>query len=434
MMEWTVVDYFLTFLWTALNYIGAVQLYDGFSKRKFSAKRFWGVTVGYVLINGIALNSSIIANSSNSKMLLVIALYALFHQMQYVGNGMFNIYIAVIYYAITCCTENVVFTAAMLNRSMANGFDSLLSIISCLSAILICRLLKRQRVTSSAKVGAWQWYSVPAILSLITTLLIFYYGECYHSNQISIKPLFVCALFLTLVQITALFLVSWMELNAHLREEALSLHTRSQAQQESIEALSLAYAQQRKLTHDFQSHIDVLYGLLSGSSLEDAKSYLCKLQKSQTSRILLVNTYNATLDALLNQKASVALNRSIDVQFSVNDLSLLKIDMTDLTVIISNILDNAIEASEKLMESERQIFVKVLLEGDSLFFSVRNRSEPVAIIPGQLPLSTKENATLHGFGLENVRTTLSKYKAIYSMNYDKGWFSFATELPNTLLS
>lgn len=45
-----------------------------------------------------------------------------------------------------------------------------------------------------------------------------------------------------------------MEQNANFREEAISLQAKSKAQQESIEALSAAYAQQRKLTHDFLAH------------------------------------------------------------------------------------------------------------------------------------------------------------------------------------
>lgn len=428
----------LTFLWTVLYTLGAVFLYDGFSKRKNSPFLFWLITFVFVVLKGMALNTPFMAMHSFVKVPFSIVIYALFHRLQYTVAGVFNLYIAVIYYAITCCTENLVFTSGIICRGIySHEFlfsNFILSLINGLLVLLICFALKRQRIICSARMCTWQWYSIPALLSLCTTLLVFYFGECYERGAISIAPLFVCSIFLTLVQVAALFLVSWMELNSHFREETLSLHTRAQAQQESIEALGIAYAQQRKLTHDFQSHVDVLNSLLAGNSLEEARRHLHELQKFQTDRILLVNTHNATMDALLNQKASVATNRKIDIQFSVNDLSPLVINSTDLTVIISNIMDNAIEACEKLQIADRQIFVKVLLEDDSLFFSVRNRALPVSILPGQLPASTKKDAGLHGFGLENVRATLAKYKALYSLTYTDGWFSFATELPNTLIS
>ena len=85
------------------------------------------------------------------------------------------------------------------------------------------------------------------LISLANILLVFYFGASFRCGQMAEKPLFVCALFLTSIQVAALFLVSWMEQNAHFREEALSLQTKAKAQQENIDALSAAYAQQRKL-------------------------------------------------------------------------------------------------------------------------------------------------------------------------------------------
>ena len=115
-------------------------------------------------------------------------------------------------------------------------------------------------------------------------------------------------------------------------------------------------------------------------------------------------------------------------------MSPIKIDMVDLTVVISNTLDNAIEACEKLPETDRQIYVQALLEEDELFYAVRNKSLPVNMVANQLPASTKENPSFHGYGLQNVHTTLEKYHTLYAMDYENGWFEFATELPNTLIS
>ena len=56
------------------------------------------------------------------------------------------------------------------------------------------------------------------------------------------------------------------------------------------------------------------------------------------------------------------------------------------------------------------------------------------MIANQLPVSTKENPSFHGYGLQNVHTTLEKYHTLYAMDYENGWFEFATELPNTLIS
>lgn len=44
--------------------------------------------------------------------------------------------------------------------------------------------------------------------------------------------------------------------------------------------------------------------------------------------------------------------------------------------------------------------------------------------------TTKPNAQLHGFGLENVKTLLRKYNGEYAMEYDEGWFTFTGEIDN----
>lgn len=119
------------------------------------------------------------------------------------------------------------------------------------------------------------------LISLANILLVFYFGASFRCGQMAEKPLFVCALFLTSIQVAALFLVSWMEQNAHFREEALSLQTKAKAQQENIDALSAAYAQQRKLTHDFHAHLDLLAAFLNREDgTENARNYIRNLQKT----------------------------------------------------------------------------------------------------------------------------------------------------------
>ena len=346
----------------------------------------------------------------------------------------------IIYYATICCIDNLCSTFVFWLSGVSTAIDLsnhvLPSIFIYIIAIAIFFLHKRIRKCKAITSTSWQWYTVPALLSIVSILLIFFFGDCFQKNQMAALPLFVCACFITFLQTAAMFLVSWMEQNAHFREESLSLRTRAQAQQESIEALSAAYAQQRKLTHDFQAHLDTLAGLLA-QELPDTsalKKYVQDLRASQTDRILLVNTHHAALDALLNQKALVAKKRKIDIQFSVNDLSGVKINTVDLTILISNTLDNAIEACVKLPEDDRQIFVKVLLEEDMLFYSVRNRSLPVDVPPGQMPATTKEPVSLHGYGLQNVKTTLDKHHSLYAIHYADGWFGFATDLPNSYIN
>lgn len=434
------IDYLLTYLWTGMEYYAAVLLFDGFSERRVKPREHWLLFACFVILNATVLNLLAPGMASWTKLLFAIAMFSFQHFLFYHGNGIFCLYIAVIFYGIINCVDNLCFSFSFLlwgpHQAASSGRQVALSFFVHCATIAICYFQKRMRKTSNVTPTHWKWYTVPVLLSLGCVLFIFFLGNCFLHDQIAPLPLLVCGGFVTVIQVAALFLVSWMEQNSHFREETISLQTRARAQQESIEALEAAYAQQRKLTHDFQAHLDVLSAMLEEHSRDTApiQEYVRSLQAAQPKRIFLVNTRHASLDALLNQKALVAKKRKTDIQFMVNDLSPVVIDMADLTTLIGNTLDNAIEASEKLPADKRQILVQLLLEEDVLFYAVRNRSMPVNFAPGQLPPSTKEDPSFHGFGLENVRTILRKYKSVYALNYEDGWFNFATDLPNTLLS
>ena len=128
----------------------------------------------------------------------------------------------------------------------------------------------------------------------------------------------------------------------------------------------------------------------------------------QTDRLFLVNSHHAILDALFNTKATEAIKKGISIDFEVNDLSALPLDVSDMVVLFANLLDNATEACEKL-ESEKTIHVSAVLR-QSFFFSVRNTSAPVKIHEGNIR-TTKSNPALHGFGLSNIKLILNKYAA-----------------------
>ena len=433
-------DYLLTYLWTWMECFSAILLFDAFSARKRNRVVHWITVTAVAFLDATLLNFAATTMPNYSKIVIAFALYFFMHRLLYISNGMFSFYISIIFYATICCVDNCWYTILLLmseaQDSVTTGEMVWQNLFMHSVIIAVCFLQAKARNGKLSQATNFRWYTIPAVLSLASVLLIFFFGSCFQQGQISIQPLCVCATFITVMQIAALLLISWMEQNATFREEAISLQAKSKAQQESIEALSAAYAQQRKLTHDFRAHLSTLDGMLmqQNRDINTIQTYIHSLQSKQTERILLVNTHHAALDALLNQKALVAKNRKIDIQFSVNDLSPIKIDMVDLTVVISNTLDNAIEACEKLPETDRQIYVQALLEEDELFYAVRNKSLPVNMIANQLPASTKENPSFHGYGLQNAHTTLEKYHTLYAMDYENGWFEFATELPNTLIS
>lgn len=234
------------------------------------------------------------------------------------------------------------------------------------------------------------------------------------------------------------FLVDALRQSTEEHEMLVAISEREKMQQESLNALSAAYASQRSLTHDFRRHISVLSDFLKENQITEAARYLDQLYEQQTERVLLVNTHNAAIDAILNQKGRAAQKYGIDIRFEVNDLSAVKIKPIDCTVVLGNLLDNAIEACQKLAKEKRWIQVSVLYtdapdgEIGSLFISVLNPSLPVKIVNNTIA-TTKPNPSFHGFGLRNTKDILSKYQAEYWLSYEDGQFVFSIDWPDIAL-
>lgn len=160
--------------------------------------------------------------------------------------------------------------------------------------------------------------------------------------------------------------------------------------------------------------------------IEEAKNYIHTIQGQQTTRIFCVNSHHPIIDAVLNHKYQTAKENGIDVQIRVNDLSGVSIKTDQLVVLLSNLLDNAIEGCCRV-EGERSLYCS-MVASDVLLLSVRNTSQPVKIWNNAIETS-KESKINHGYGLSQVRSILDQLHAEYAFDYQDGWFTFATEIP-----
>ena len=207
--------------------------------------------------------------------------------------------------------------------------------------------------------------------------------------------------------------------------DTLLLRQHMEMQQESMAALEQNYRMQRKSSHEFEHHMQVLRDLLDRGEMDAARDYLDRLKKNRSIHVMNVSSNHPVIDVILNQKYQTARENDIKMQIQVNDLSALTIPTDSLVVVLTNLLDNAIEACRRL-DGYREIFCSVLYD-DGLYISIRNTSEEVAIVDGKIPTS-KQDSLSHGFGLLSVTYVLDKLDAEYTFGYDEGWFHFAAEI------
>ena len=131
---------------------------------------------------------------------------------------------------------------------------------------------------------------------------------------------------------------------------------------------------------------------------------------------------------VLNRKYQDAQEKGIVMALLINDLSGLTISEEDLVILLVNLLDNAIEACEKLAEN-RVIQFKMVMEEKELVLSVRNPVKEAVRIRDRRIATGKSDKSRHGIGLSNVDTVIRKYDGTSVLKCDNGWFYFAAMIP-----
>ena len=428
------MEYCLSLLYVAMDGLGMIWCMDAFMERRYKDWKFWGVFavnlgVSFCLFNFVVSGITVLHTLTAYAVFFIWA-FLLFKATNITLLALLVLIYCVVYYFISFsvmgASSHLLGISVQTLRQTYFPFIAS-SILNYLLLLMVCFLAKK--VHPLKKTNAIRWPIL--LLTLLFPLASFAVLLTLIFTSLRLpsmsKALSCCGIFLVIANIAVFLLLDWIGNSEETIKKRLALEQTVQLQAQNMAALGKAYSEQRKITHEFNSQLETIQCLLKSSDRKDALAFVTAVQAKQTTRSLLVNTHHPIVDALLNQKAYLAKSKNIQIHFEINDLSGLQLDSVDVTTILGNLLDNAIEACVLYGEGS-QIQVKVLL-GDTLFFAIRNTSKPVRIIGESLP-TTKPNPQLHGFGLENVKTLLHKYNGEYAMEYDAGWFTFTGEIEN----
>lgn len=271
-----------------------------------------------------------------------------------------------------------------------------------------------------------QWMLLVSFFPLTSLFMLMALFLLYREQSDLTQPVVVFSVFLGIANVAIVYVVSLIERDTEVKQRNNMLSQQMELQTASILALDKAYRQQRQSTHDFQNHLCIISELLTKKTYESAMKYVYELSQAQTTRVLIVNSHHPIIDAILNQKYQKASELQIETCFQINDLSSVKLAASELVVLLSNLLDNAIEACQHV-EKNRQILC-TMLATDGVFLSIRNTSQPVKITEHGIA-TTKSPSCEHGYGLAGVCRALDLLHAEYTYNYENGWFQFTAEIP-----
>lgn len=327
------------------------------------------------------------------------------------------------------------------NPVLSDWKFSVIGVVGIFSTALAVYLMSKH-LTSVFHGKPGKWYVMLAIplLMIIAVFDVADWGAChgimvrsggnmglYYDQIFSYTEFFVLAV---LSMLAAGFYVFGMN-RIYLEQEK---NGRYNSQIMVYKMLTEQYRQSERLRHDMKNHIIALSGLFQNKEWEKMGDYL----KNMESGCLAAGddmTGNKAVDALLYRKQEQAEKENIRWECDVRIPRTCCINEFDLCVLFGNILDNALEACERLKSGKQHCsescFINIQAKAVKSCFLIEVKNSMDITEKYAVGTSNKESAQEHGIGLLNISDVVQRYNGVVNTEAENGIFVISILMPLT---
>ncbi len=168
--------------------------------------------------------------------------------------------------------------------------------------------------------------------------------------------------------------------------------------------------------HDLKHQVENM----NTASSQEVKEEVEKVVSSYENTI---HSGNIALDAILARKMRLAVEKDIRITCMADGERLSFLSDIDIYSLFGNILDNSLEAAEKLEDKEKRI-ISITVESKGYFVSINARNYfagEVHVEDGKIQ-TTKEDRMSHGFGIASIRKLVEKYNGSMTIHTKEDMF------------
>ncbi len=411
-----------------------ISFYRSFCEKKVIDNRVRIIliyTAWFVLYNALTI---VLTDYLFAKLIVTFILHLIGLSRIYKSKIIKAILLLLSLFGIGICADFLMFN---LQRKLFPGVTNLDSIFISVSSILMGSLslltqliivLIIKRIASNSHYDELNTtemvkYSVFPLFSILLVVLL-----CLQSENVNTET----QITLTIVSVSLLLLMNIYvffflrnEINHKLATSRQSLLINHAFElTEMYNQSCLEREDQAKKNHEYKNIISAIEKLLNDEKYDEAAKY-CRSQISNYAQAAnIVNTGNPIINAVFNTKYAEAIRKDIIVRFNINDLTEVNLEYADIITILSNLLNNAIEACEKCEISNRIIDVVIRVINDSeLMISIKNTyNEPLKKVGSDLYATTKLDSYNHGYGLRNIKSVVSRLNGFMELENDSDFF------------
>lgn len=184
----------------------------------------------------------------------------------------------------------------------------------------------------------------------------------------------------------------------------------------------------KQISHDVNNHNIILHNLILNKKYNQALDYLSDYSSNIDSSSTAVFSNHKILNAILVNKYNVCKNKNIDLNIDINVPSNISISDFDLCILVSNLVDNAIDACSKL-DSNKYIKIKSKIINNNFSFKILNTYNGSISIDNGNFLTLKIDKFNHGIGISSIKSVVKKNKGNYHFDFSENNFCAIITIP-----
>lgn len=211
--------------------------------------------------------------------------------------------------------------------------------------------------------------------------------------------------------------------STYIKAESKIIQMKNELLEQNHRDMQKQYKNSQYIFHDFKNHLILLKNYVDRKEYEKLSAYLGRIMEPIESLDNFSYTGSEMLDLVLNIKRSEAVQKGIQYLVETDRNIELNINENALGNIFFNLLDNAIEACEKIVGLDRWIRIVIKKNNQVYIMKVENSiAEPVTIQDGEY-MSGKKDKEQHGIGMKSVKATVEQYGGEVQWNHTKEKFT-----------
>lgn len=270
------------------------------------------------------------------------------------------------------------------------------------------------------------------IIPVSSIVNIYYFAMIAYKteNAVSSTVLMIVTA-LTIISNIATFYLIERQINLQKTQDMLrNVEKQYKMQTEYYTELKQNMVISNKNTHDIKNFVTVISSYIDNKNTDAAKSKIEEFLGKIPS-LSKIETGNDAVNALVQSKLNDIHEQIPDNNISIIIPPQIKIDEIDLCILIGNAVDNAIEACKNISDIKNRMFeIKIFPVNGQISMLFENSKSTMEKNSKGILKTTKSNAFMHGFGIENMKNICKKYNGDISFEQSENRFIVSILLPN----